>query len=117
MPHRGTNWAQHRKNTAGKEKLILYGCGDFINDYEGIGGYEEFRGDLSLMYFAAVRPSDGTLLSLDMVPMQMRRFQVRRSSRADARWIRQTLNREGKRFGTRADFGKDDALTLQWDYR
>ena len=35
-----------------KERLILYGCGDFFNDYEGIGGYESFRGDLGLMYFA-----------------------------------------------------------------
>lgn len=26
-----------------KDKLILYGCGDLLNDYEGIGGYEEFR--------------------------------------------------------------------------
>jgi hypothetical protein len=23
-------------------KLILYGCGDFIDDYEGIGGYEQY---------------------------------------------------------------------------
>jgi len=35
-------------------RLILYGCGDFLNDYEGITGYEEFRGDLTLMYFAAL---------------------------------------------------------------
>jgi len=27
-------------------KLILYGCGDFIDDYEGIKGYEAFRDDL-----------------------------------------------------------------------
>ena len=27
-----------------KNQLILYGCGDFLNDYEGIHGYEEFRG-------------------------------------------------------------------------
>ena len=26
-----------------KDRLILYGCGDFLNDYEGISGYEEFR--------------------------------------------------------------------------
>ena len=32
-------------------KLILYGCGDFIDDYEGIRGYEKFRNDLVLMYF------------------------------------------------------------------
>ena len=32
-----------------RRKLILYGCGDFINDYEGISGNEEYRGDLALM--------------------------------------------------------------------
>ena len=36
-------------------KLILYGCGDFIDDYEGISGYERFRDDLVLMYFPTVR--------------------------------------------------------------
>lgn len=29
-----------------KGRLILYGCGDFINDYEGIAGYETYRPDL-----------------------------------------------------------------------
>lgn len=28
---------------------VLYGCGDLLNDYEGIEGYEEFRGDLALL--------------------------------------------------------------------
>ena len=32
-------------------KPILYGCGDFLNDYEGIAGYEEYRSHLVLMYF------------------------------------------------------------------
>jgi poly-gamma-glutamate synthesis protein (capsule biosynthesis protein) len=27
-------------------RLILYGCGDVINDYEGVRGYAEFRDDL-----------------------------------------------------------------------
>jgi poly-gamma-glutamate synthesis protein (capsule biosynthesis protein) len=35
-------------------RLILYGCGDFLDDYEGIAGYEEYRGDLGLIYFASV---------------------------------------------------------------
>ncbi|UCH80070.1 MAG: CapA family protein, partial [Nitrospiraceae bacterium] len=39
------------------EKLIIYGCGDFLNDYEGIRGYENFRDDLGLMYFVIVDPS------------------------------------------------------------
>lgn len=34
--------------------MVLYGCGDFINDYEGIGGYEDFRSDLTLMYLPRV---------------------------------------------------------------
>jgi poly-gamma-glutamate synthesis protein (capsule biosynthesis protein) len=38
-------------------KLILYGCGDFLDDYEGIAGYEEFRDDLTLMYFPTVEPN------------------------------------------------------------
>jgi poly-gamma-glutamate capsule biosynthesis protein CapA/YwtB (metallophosphatase superfamily) len=29
-----------------RNRLILYGCGDFINDYEGISGHERDRGDL-----------------------------------------------------------------------
>jgi len=30
-------------------KLILYGCGDFLNDYEGISGYEAYGDDLTLL--------------------------------------------------------------------
>jgi poly-gamma-glutamate capsule biosynthesis protein CapA/YwtB (metallophosphatase superfamily) len=29
---------------------VLYGCGDFINDYEGISGHEEFRSELTLAW-------------------------------------------------------------------
>src|SRR5262249_32251566 len=34
-----------------RERLILYGCGDLINDYEGIGGHDLYRDDLRLLYF------------------------------------------------------------------
>jgi poly-gamma-glutamate synthesis protein (capsule biosynthesis protein) len=40
-------------------KLVLYGCGDLINDYDGISGHEEFRPDLRLLYFAALEPPPG----------------------------------------------------------
>jgi poly-gamma-glutamate synthesis protein (capsule biosynthesis protein) len=97
-----------------KDKLILYGCGDFLNDYEGIGGYEEFRGDLALMYFAAVEPSTGNLTGLQMTPTRIRRFKVHRASRDDALWLKATLNREGKMFGTQVNLNKENRLTLQW---
>lgn len=46
-------------------KLILYGCGDFLNDYEGISGYEKFRDDLGVMYFAEIDPRSGRLVHLE----------------------------------------------------
>jgi poly-gamma-glutamate synthesis protein (capsule biosynthesis protein) len=95
-------------------RLILYGCGDFFNDYEGISGYEEFRSDLSLMYFPTLEPTSGPLTALRMIPMQVRRFRVNRAAEADVRWLRDRLNREGERFGTRVDIASDHSLTLTW---
>ena len=97
-----------------KGRLILYGCGDFFNDYEGIAGYEEFRGDLGLMYFADVDPWAGKLLALRMVPTRVRRFRVNRASQADSEWLEDLLNREGQRFGTRVKRSADNILTLAW---
>jgi len=96
------------------DKLILYGCGDFLNDYEGISGREEYRGDLSLMYFAAVEPSTGHLASLRVTPMLTKHFRKQRASRADAEWLRDILSREDKKLGTRVELEKDNALTLRW---
>jgi poly-gamma-glutamate synthesis protein (capsule biosynthesis protein) len=98
-----------------KDKLILYGCGDFLNDYEGIGGYEEFRANLSLMYFATLDAATGKLLALEMTATQIKRFQIQRASAADTRWIANILNREGKPFGTRVRIQSDLRLGLQWD--
>jgi poly-gamma-glutamate capsule biosynthesis protein CapA/YwtB (metallophosphatase superfamily) len=46
-----------------RDKLILYGCDDLINDYEGITGYDQYWGDLSLLYFASVEPDTGGLFT------------------------------------------------------
>jgi poly-gamma-glutamate synthesis protein (capsule biosynthesis protein) len=97
-----------------KGKLILYGCGDFLNDYEGIGGFEEFRSDLALMYFATVDSSTGKLVALQMTPTQIRHFKVNRASGTDARWLTDTLNREGTKFGTRVKLDKANRLVLHW---
>ncbi len=45
-------------------RLILYGCGDCIDDYEGISGHEEFRDDLRLLYFPSVAADTGALDAL-----------------------------------------------------
>jgi poly-gamma-glutamate synthesis protein (capsule biosynthesis protein) len=98
-----------------QDKLILYGCGDFLNDYEGIGGYEHYRSDLGLMYFAGIKPSTGKLVQFQMAPTQIKHFRVNRTSRDDALWLVHTLNREGRRFGTRVKLDEDNRLTLFWD--
>lgn len=94
-----------------RDRLILYGCGDFVNDYEGIGGNEAFRGDLAIMYFPTVERG-GKLLALDLVPLQMRNFRLRHVSTADLRWLAVTLDRESRRFGTavRTDPGDERRL-------
>jgi poly-gamma-glutamate synthesis protein (capsule biosynthesis protein) len=68
-------------------RLILYGCGDFINDYEGIGGYDEFRPDLSLMYFPELDPASGELTALTMKPLRIRRFRLERAPDEAAAWL------------------------------
>ncbi len=93
---------------------ILYGCGDLINDYEGIAGYEEFRTELALLYFPTLDPSDGRLVGFRIARLRMRRFQLIRASQDDADWVRATLTREGEPFGTWAEPGPDNTITLRW---
>lgn len=97
-----------------QDRLILYGCGDFLNDYEGIGGYEHYRSDLGLMYFASVDSSTGKLVQLQLTPTQIRRFKGNRASREDALWLAHALNKEGRRFGTGIKVDEDNRLTLLW---
>lgn len=98
-----------------RNKLILYGCGDFLNDYEGIVGYERFRNDLTLMYFATLDVSTGELVRLDMTPLQIRNFRPNHALRGDAEWLQDMLSREGARFGTRVEFSDDNRLQLLWE--
>ncbi|MPW22712.1 poly-gamma-glutamate biosynthesis protein [Paraburkholderia sp. CNPSo 3157] len=96
-----------------QDKLILYGAGDFINDYEGIGGQETYRGDLSLMYFPVVDIATGKLVELSMTPTQTRRFRVNRAPEEGIRWLEETLNRESPPLGARVERRADDALVLR----
>jgi poly-gamma-glutamate synthesis protein (capsule biosynthesis protein) len=95
-------------------RLILYGCGDFLNDYEGISGHESYCGDLGLMYFAKIDPAAGKLLELDMTPTRIRRFRVIRSSVSDAMRLADILNREGADAGTSVEMTGENRLRLRW---
>jgi len=90
-------------------RLILYGCGDLINDYEGIEPYRNFRDELRLLYFATF--DGGRLQRLQMVPMRARRMRLERADREDSEWLRATLEEASAPFGTRIRY-EDDALVL-----
>lgn len=83
-----------------KNKLILFGCGDFIDDYEGIAGYEEFRSHLALAYFVTLDAASGVLLDLEMAPFEIKRFQLQYASTKDAVWLNEVMDREAKPLGT-----------------
>lgn len=74
-------------------RLILYACGDFLNDYEGIEGHESFRPELTLMYLPELDEASGALRSLSLRPMRLRRFRLERAGDADADWLAQVLRR------------------------
>ncbi len=96
-------------------KPIIYGSGDLLNDYEGISGYEQFRPDLGLMYFATMNPATGQLVELHMTPMQLKYFKINRAASADALWLNDLLNRAGQALGTQVEINLDNTLTLRWD--
>lgn len=94
-------------------RLVCYGCGDLVNDYEGIHGHEEFRGELGLMYFPAFT-GGGALLRLELVATRMRRFRLERAPPADAHWIAGVLDRESRGFGTRVRCDDDGRIDATW---
>lgn len=95
-------------------KLILYGCGDFLNDYEGISDYASFRPDLTLMYLPTLDVASGAILELLLMPLQIRRFRLQRLQQADRRWLVERLNREGQKFGTRVERLANDYFRVHW---
>jgi poly-gamma-glutamate capsule biosynthesis protein CapA/YwtB (metallophosphatase superfamily) len=98
-------------------KLVLYGCGDFLNDYEGIGSHGNYRPELGFMYLPDIDAASGQLRRLLLVPTCIRRFRVNRASMHDAEWLHGTMNRINRRFGTRLEMTAADEFELRWNLR
>lgn len=92
-------------------RLILYGAGDLINDYEGIGGHEELRPELSLIYLPALATS-GELQSLTVVPLRMRKFRLSRATKEEAEWLVRMLTRESR--GVTFALQEDGLIRGEW---
>ncbi len=94
-------------------RLIVYGCGDLVNDYEGITGVgTRYRDDLRLLY-AADLAADGTLLALRMVPLRSRRLRLHAASAEEAGWLSGTMTAAGEPFGSRVNVS-DGVLLLAY---
>jgi poly-gamma-glutamate synthesis protein (capsule biosynthesis protein) len=93
-------------------RIVLYGCGDFLNDYEGIEGYETYRDDLALLYVADVDVTTRHVVALDLVPFQIRRFQLVHPSQPDRHWLQQTLDRESRGYGSVVELADQGRLRL-----
>lgn len=93
---------------------ILYGCGDLLNDYEGIGGYEAYRPELALMYFPVLEVSSGELIALTLVPMRVRRFRLQKASAEESAWLAARMGRECAGWGVRVSPGVHGRLHIEW---
>jgi len=95
-----------------RDRPIIYGCGDFINDYEGISGYETFRSDLSLMYFVTLDAASGDLVDFELVPTQIKNLRVNRAGVVDAQWLADMLNWQGRQLHTGVQLKADGTMRL-----
>jgi poly-gamma-glutamate capsule biosynthesis protein CapA/YwtB (metallophosphatase superfamily) len=80
-------------------KLILHGCGDLIDDYEGIHGYEEYRDDLRVAYLPSLDRRSGRLIRLRLLVFKVRRMRLEHASAEDVEWLRGVLDRVSRPLG------------------
>ncbi|MFH8369372.1 CapA family protein [Streptomyces sp. NPDC018031] len=93
-----------------RERLILHGCGDLIDDYEGIAGYERYRDDLRPLYLVVLEAGTGRLHGLRIVPLQARRMRLWHASPEDRAWLAAVLARISRPFGACVDDRQDGTL-------
>lgn len=96
-----------------RNKPVLYGCGDLINDYEGIPGYEQYRPNLGLVYLVTF-DSAASLHRFQLVPFLRRRFRLEQAGAEDRSWLAGRLDDEGQRFGTRVMDEGEMGLRVHW---
>jgi poly-gamma-glutamate synthesis protein (capsule biosynthesis protein) len=96
-----------------RSKLILYGCGDLVDDYEGISGHERYRDDLRLLYLPRLDPASGQLKELRLAPFQARQLRLHRASEPDTEWLQAMLDDVSRSFGSRIDRDVEGFLTVR----
>jgi len=95
-------------------RLILYGCGDLINDYEGISAQGPYDPSAVCLYFAQISRASGALQGLEIVPMQLRRLQLVQADAAARRSLQSLFESHAAHFRTRLQAQPDGSWSLRW---
>ncbi|KAK3701488.1 hypothetical protein LTR37_015462 [Vermiconidia calcicola] len=104
-----------------KGKLIIYGCGDFVDDYALTPGY---RNDLSGVWRVIVREAPGDtgeggleLKRLEMFPTKIDRFMAKKldSREADFDWVRAKMRDLSAELGTVVNLESDSEACVTMD--
>lgn len=97
-----------------RDRLIIYGCGDLVTDYEGIHGHEHYRKELGALYLPTIDTRTGRLQSLELLPTKMERFGLNRPTGDEVQWLAWTLAREGAPLGTDVTVTDRETLVVSW---
>jgi len=78
-----------------RRRVILYGCGDCISDYEGVKRHS-FRPDLAPQYHLELNDR-GEFKALTLSLLQIKDRQLHHATSADVAWLCRTINGGGRR--------------------
>jgi poly-gamma-glutamate capsule biosynthesis protein CapA/YwtB (metallophosphatase superfamily) len=97
-----------------KGKLIIYGCGDFVDDY---AVNEEFRNDLSAVWQVRVTEEGEEILKvrqLRVIPTRIEKFVARRlgAEEGDNCFVRDKIKMLSQEMGTRSKVEGDGSLVV-----
>ena len=83
-----------------KKTPVFYGCGDLINDYEGITNNNEFKNDLALMYFVTLDSKSREIKYIELVPMERRKFSLHYCNNENSEYLLQLIKNQSAPFNT-----------------
>jgi poly-gamma-glutamate synthesis protein (capsule biosynthesis protein) len=95
------------------DRLVLYGCGDLVNDYEGISGHGQFRADLRPLYLATLDRGSGALVRLRVAVLRAWRLSLRPATAEDVTWLASTLDRVSSGLATRVVVDREGWLDVR----
>lgn len=82
-----------------KGKPILYGCGDFVDDYAVDDAY---RNDLGFAYILDINKTSHNVESIQLVPTKIQFFQASTEMpKYDKKWLLNTMTTLSAKFGTK----------------